>query len=163
MLLQEGNVQAHNVLGLCYYRLGEFGGARESWELSLMISPENNAASRYLDDLHGEDLASCIQNYNEALAQAQKGRLRQAEKILKQKKQACFSFASFGNLLGLCFYGRSRRKQALQTWLRVLAIDRENPLTLKYLQQGFAGDGKLGMMGGNPRGLLALLGGHKRP
>jgi hypothetical protein len=56
---------------------------------------------------------------------------------LLQKRLFCFSFVSFTNLLGLCLYGRGKKKKALWAWLRSLSLDREHPLTLKYLQEGF--------------------------
>ncbi len=137
--LQVQDAQIQNALGLCCFRLGEFEQAKGAWERSVELFSENNPAVHYLAELKQDDFSCRIQSYNEALDLAGKRCYKQAERILKQKKQMTFSFVSFGNLLGLCFYGRKREKEALKVWLRVLSLDREHPLTLRYLQQGFCG------------------------
>ena len=144
--LNGGNWKIANVLGLCYYRLGDFSGAKRSWKRSQAQYTENNPATSYLEDLHGIDFSNCWQGYNKALKLAGDGKYRQAERILLLRETACFSFVSFTNLLGLCQYGRGKKKKALYTWLQALSLDREHPLTLKYLQQGFAGTKNQGIL-----------------
>lgn len=138
VMLQEDKWEAYNLLGLCCYRLGTFDRCREVWERSLTLSPQDNPAAYYLEELNSPAQAYRMQRFNEALALAQRGRYRQAEKRLREKDVCCFSFVTFTNLLGLCLYGRHKKKLALWTWLQALTLDRENPWTLKYLQQGFS-------------------------
>ncbi len=152
--LQGQDAQIQNALGLCCYRLGEFEQAKNAWERSVELFSENNSAARYLAELKQDDFFFRIQSYNEALDLARKRCFKQAEKILKQKKQMTLSFVSFGNLLGLCFYGRKREKEALKIWLRVLSLDREHPLTLRYLQQGFCGSNGMQQQQARRRPLL---------
>lgn len=90
-LLQD-HWQANNVLGLCYYRLGNFGKAKIVWEESKALYPENNPAIRYLADLSGEDFIHCLLGFNGALGLARSSKFKQAARILGQKKLSCFSF-----------------------------------------------------------------------
>jgi tetratricopeptide (TPR) repeat protein len=136
-VLRESDWKIRNVLGLCYYRLGDFSKSKEVWEQSLFQSPEENPAARYLEDLQREDFFTLSQKYNKALELARSGKYKQAEQLLRQKELLCFSFVSFTNLLGLCLYGRGKKQKALRVWLRALSLDRENPFTLKYLLDDF--------------------------
>jgi tetratricopeptide (TPR) repeat protein len=101
-VLRESDWKIRNVLGLCYYRLGDFSKSKEAWEQSLLQSPEENPAARYLEYLQREGFSFLSQKYNEALELARSGKYKQAEQILVQKELLCFSFVSFTNLLGLC-------------------------------------------------------------
>lgn len=132
-----------NVLGLCYYRLGDFSAAKEIWAASLCCSPGENPASFYLKSLKEEGFLLLCQKYNEALLSARDGEHKKAERLLRDKKVSCFSFVSFINLLGLCLYAQGKKNKALRVWAQALTIDQEHPLTLKYLQQSLIKSGRV--------------------
>ncbi|PKM79098.1 MAG: hypothetical protein CVU88_07540 [Firmicutes bacterium HGW-Firmicutes-13] len=131
--LRQEDWKSWNVLGLCYYRLGKFRCAGEAWEQSLFRCPDENKAALYLEYLKSSDFLNICSKYNQGLELTRKGKYRKAEKILE--KRELLNFVSFSNLLGLCLYAQGKKKRAFQVWRQVLSMDRDNLLTLKYIQK----------------------------
>jgi len=66
------HVDARNLLGLVYYEMGEVVDALSEWVISRSYQPEDNLASRYLDELQQnrgrlDTVNQTIKKYNQAL------------------------------------------------------------------------------------------------
>ena len=74
------NINARNLLGLCYYEMGETVSAMEHWVMSINYKPKDNDAARYLKEIRDDEeelemTGLSIKAYNDALAKAKKGDL----------------------------------------------------------------------------------------
>ena len=54
LALSRENINALNLLGLCFYRMGEYEKANKFWRESLLIEGTDNPASYYLAELEKE-------------------------------------------------------------------------------------------------------------
>ena len=66
------NIDARNLLGLCYYETGEAVSALCEWVISKNYRPKDNIASRYLDEIQNnqarlDTINQTIKKYNQAL------------------------------------------------------------------------------------------------
>ena len=76
--LYKYNVDARNLLGLCYFEIGEPVYAMSEWVISKNFQPENNIADSYLMELqkNGSTLSSIkesIKKYNQAVSYIKHG------------------------------------------------------------------------------------------
>lgn len=131
--------KAWNVLGLCYYRLGQFGGARGAWERSLHYGGGDNRAGLYLEYLDSQECLRICRNYEQGLGLARQRDYREAARLLGSREMQ--GYVPTLNLLGLCLYASGKEGGAWQAWRQALALDRDNPDTLRYLQGAGPGPG----------------------
>ncbi len=129
--LREDNWKCWNVLGLCRYRLGQFGCAKNAWERSMLYCSNQNNTALYLEHLKSSDFIAICKKYNQGLELAQKGQYKRAEKTMEQKE--LLHIVPFVNFLGLCLYAQGKRKKALQVWKRSLSMDKDSLTTIGYI------------------------------
>lgn len=128
------NYEIFNVLGLAYYKLGNFLKAKIMWEKSIKLNP-NDDAFLYLKHINSKEFKEISKVFNKALSLANKGKYKNAIKILKTIPYG--ENIKFLNLFGLLKYSLRKRKKALKTWQRVLTLDKSNKEAINYLTKAY--------------------------
>ncbi|MDO4301720.1 MAG: tetratricopeptide repeat protein [Clostridia bacterium] len=132
------NIDARNLLGLCYYRLGRAADALIEWTISYKLKKNDNIAVDYIAELESAREANAmydaITQYNEALSFANQGNTDMAILNLKKALEKNRELADAMNLLALCYIERGRESDAYRLSERVLKIDSTNPIALRYYQ-----------------------------
>lgn len=137
--LNKENIDARNLLGLIYYEMGEAAEALSEWVISSNFRDEGNMASEYIgmiqNDHAGFDvLKKCARDYNGALEMCVQGNKDLAMIRLKKIVQTNSRFVRASQLLALLYMDSSRFDEAEKEISRSLSIDRNNTLSLRYLQ-----------------------------
>lgn len=128
-----GNIQAWNLAGLCYYRLGEYKSAAYCWTQSLQQLPEDNTAAAYLADLQNA-LEETGPYFSRVASLCRQQKYRQAAGILS--KEICSRFAlsaALWNYLGIIRLLNGRTIAAVKCWQTALSIDKFNVAATRYL------------------------------
>lgn len=142
-------IDARNLLGLLYFRIGEIGEAVRQWQISFQFfSNENeNKAYQYMKKLYAsshkrkyEQLKSTISMYNNALKHIEQKSEDLA--IIKLRKAVHInpSFIAANNLLAYCYLRTKQQNKALQSINNVLALDSRNPIAVYYKEVIQPGD-----------------------
>ncbi len=131
---------ARNLLGLIYYELGEVSDALVQWVISLNLDPEDNRADYYLDEAQRkpgalEREAALIRKFNQALHQAQHGAEDLAIISLNQIVRDKPNFVKAQTLLALLYLEAGKNTKAGAALMKVLKIDRNNPLALILMDE----------------------------
>lgn len=132
-----------NVLGLCFYKLGEFKAAKSIWEKSIAINnTEENLGKKYLNTMEERDFKEVCQKYNSALKFCYNKNYKKSVTILTEEnlRKRMKGIVVFDNLYGLCNYGRGNKDMAAKAWRNVLEVDKNNKHALKYLSQIYKTD-----------------------
>lgn len=139
--LNKRNTNARNLLGLCYYEIGEITAALAEWTISRHYNPDReNLAYRYLTTIQSnsarlEVISKTLENYDQALMYSYQGSydlaIIQLKKLLSANENLLDGYA----LLGLLYYETEEFEKARRTFLRALKIDRNNTKLLRYLQE----------------------------
>lgn len=128
-----GNIQAWNLAGLCYYRLGKYKTAQYCWKQSLQRQVAGNAAAEYLADL-SSDLEEAAPYFAMVASLSKNRKYKQAAAVLS--KEICSRFDSgtaLLNYLGLLLALSGRISGAVKCWTTALSIDRSNAAAAQYL------------------------------
>lgn len=132
------NIDARNLLGLCYYRLGRVADALIEWTISYKFKRTDNIAVDYIAELESAREAAAmydaITKYNEALSFANQDNTDMAILNLKKALEKNKGLVDAMNLLSLCYIERGRETEAFKLAERVLKIDRTNPVAMRYYQ-----------------------------
>lgn len=130
------NIDARNLLGLCYFRLGRVAEAIIEWTISYKLKRTDNIAVDYIADFESDRKSAAmyeaIIQYNEALSYANQGNTDMAILNLKKALEKNKELIDALNLLTLCYIERGRENDAYKLAERVLKIDISNPIALKY-------------------------------
>jgi len=136
------NIQARNLLGLCYYAVGRIGEALREWVISVNYGTDNNPAKGYLG-LFQEDmglldkLSDATHNYNEALLFMQQYSEDLATIRLKRAVGINPNFVDAMNMLALVHMKTGEMHKAGALAEKVLAIDVGNPFARRYYREIF--------------------------
>lgn len=134
--LDKKNIDARNLLGLCYYRVGRAADALIQWTISYKFKKTDNIAVDYIAELESSResaaMYEAVELYNEALSFAQQGNTDMAILNLKKAVEKNRNLVDAMNLLALCLIERGRESEAFKLTEKVLKIDATNPLALKY-------------------------------
>ena len=131
------NTQARNLLGLCYYEMGEVVEALCQWVVSKNLQPQNNPAERYLQEVQRdkgklERMNQAIKKFNQALEYATHDcedlAVIQLRTVVSQFPQMMKAH----ELLALLYIKEGEYAKANKLLKRVLQVDRGNTLCLKY-------------------------------
>jgi tetratricopeptide (TPR) repeat protein len=129
------NIEAWNLAGLCYYRLGKYKTAEYCWTLSVHKRPEGNAAGDYLADLRNT-LEETGPYFSQVASLCGYEKYGQAAGILS--KEICSRFdlsAGLLNLLGVLRILNGKASAAVKCWTTVLSIDKSNAGAALYLAE----------------------------
>jgi tetratricopeptide (TPR) repeat protein len=130
------NIEARNLLGLCYYERGQYVDAVTEWVISKNLEDYNPAADRFLDEMKrpGEmDRADKeAEKYNRALDFARNGEYDMAKLLLKKNlSQDSHDILSF-RLLILLYINDNNYQEAIRLIKRAQAIDINDTYILRY-------------------------------
>ncbi|MCT4596799.1 MAG: tetratricopeptide repeat protein [Vallitalea sp.] len=137
--LDKNNIEARNLLGLIYFEIGEVVSALQQWVISKNIKGNENIAEYYIDKIHRnqhklDTLNSAIKKYNQAIYQIQQKSEDLA--IIQLKKVISLNprFIKAYCLLALCYIHDNNIAKAKKYLLKVLSIDKNNYIALKYYE-----------------------------
>lgn len=138
--LNKKNIKARNLLGLVYYEMGELAMALSEWVISLNLKQDRNVAEVYIRKIKSnpnklELINQAAKRYNIALAKAKEGSDDVALIQLKKVAATYPKFIRANLLLALIYMKRNEDERALKVLHRVLKIDRNNTLALKYIDE----------------------------
>ncbi len=136
----KSNKDARNLLGLVYFRMGEVIMALSEWVISVNLSPNGNRAKDYIDDIKNdrERLSAfneSISRYNTGLSYINDGNTDFAVLELKKAINLNPYFLKAYQLLGLIYINAKQYDAARTVLVRALKIDRNNPVTLRYIKE----------------------------
>ena len=151
------NINARNLLGLIYYEMGEVVSGLMQWVISSNYLPENNVASRYLDEIQSdpvklEEANQLAKQFNQALNHAKQGTKDLAFIQMKRILSSYPHFVKGYLLLALLYMDNGNQDKAKKALKRVLRIDKNNTLAVKYLSE----------MGVAPRDIIEMKESSKR-
>lgn len=132
-------IDARNLLGLLYLRIGQVGEAIYHWRLSYDQNPvkEENRAFDFLKEVQGkkrqlDQYKSTVTMYNDALNYIQQGSEDLAIIRLKKAVNINEDFVLANNLLAYCYMQDGQPHKASNCIDRVLKIDCRNATALSY-------------------------------
>ena len=146
------NVNARNLLGLIYYEMGETILGLTQWVISNNYLPEErNIAHYYIDKVQSdqvelEEANQLAKQFNQALMHAKHGTKDLAFIQLKRILSGYPHFVKGYLLLALLYMDNGNPDKAKKALKRVLRIDKNNTLAVKYLSE----------MGVTPRDIIGM-------
>lgn len=134
------NIKARNLLGLVYFEMGEVAMALSQWVISLNYKPEKNVADVYIRKVKAnqnklEALNQAAKKYNFSLRKVQEEGDDVALIQLKKVVSANPKFVKAYLLLALVYMKNGEEEKAAKLLIKVLKIDRNNTLALRYLDE----------------------------
>ncbi len=146
------NIDARNLLGLCYYETGEMVSALCEWVISNNMSSQNNPAERYIKDLQEnknqlDNINQTIKKYNQSIEYCRQDQedmaIMQLKKVIAQNPK----LVKGHQLLALLYMKHQEYEKARRILKKAAAIDNTNTRTLRYLTEieevtGKSGRGK---------------------
>ena len=139
--INKKNIEARNLLGLCYHAMGRVGEALREWVISVNYSGKDNAAQEYLDSFNHmpqlERYSEGLRNYNEALRYLVQHSDDLATIRLKRAVELIPNFVDAINLLALVHIKDGDKMRAGGLIERTLDIDVANPAARRYYREVF--------------------------
>lgn len=134
------NINARNLLGLIYYEMGETVLGLTQWVISSNYLPEHNIAAKYIQEVQSDsdkldEANQLAKQYNQALTYAKQGTKDLAFLQLKRILAAYPHFVKGYLLLALLYMDNGNFDKAKKALKRVLRIDKNNTLAVKYLNE----------------------------
>lgn len=131
------NIQAQNLLGLMYYRLGRVTNAYIHWGVSAKFDKsEANDAHNYLQDILNsveyDEKCKAVSKYNECLKLTKRGNYDMAVMQLKRGLDFNPNSVDLLNLLAYCYIAQGDNHDAYKYVDKVLRIDKSNPTAKRY-------------------------------
>lgn len=151
------NINARNLLGLIYYEMGETVLGLTQWVISSNYLPEHNMASKYIQEVQSDsekldEANQLAKQYNQALTYARQGTKDLAFLQLKRILAAYPHFVKGYLLLALLYMDNGNYDKAKKALKRVLRIDKNNTLAVKYLNEmGVSAKEVINMKGSSSR------------
>ena len=149
--INKKNIKARNLLGLIYFEMGEVAMALSEWVISLNLKPDKNVADVYIRKVKAnqnklEVINQAARKYNISLRKlSEEGddvALIQLKKVISMNPK----FVKAHLLLALVYMKNKDDEKAMKLLNRVLKIDRNNTLALRYIDEinkvGIAGENK---------------------
>lgn len=141
------NIDARNLLGLCYFETGEAVLALVEWVISSNMKPENNLARTYLEDLQSnknrlDTINSTIRKYNQSIEYCRSGNEDMAVMQLKKVIVLNPKMVKAYQLLALLYMKFGEWDRAGRLLKKAVQIDNTNTTTLRYLSFVRAEKGK---------------------
>ena len=138
LILFKKNINARNLLGLIYFRIGKIADALKHWVISNAIK-KNDLAEKYI--LMAQENPKILAMYNGAIKFYNSGLeyIKQHNDDmgvinLKKSLELNPDFIDAMNLLALCYIYQEKNFEAKKILDRVLEIDKSNLLAKKYYE-----------------------------
>ena len=134
------HIEARNLLGLCYHEMGEVVSALSEWIVSMNFKPEQNDADDYIKSVQNnpsrlDEVNGTIRKYNQTLTYLKQGDYDLALIQLKRVLGMSPNFVNGHLLLALLFIRSENKEKAKKALRKVLRIDANNTLALKYYRE----------------------------
>ena len=134
------NIDARNLLGLCYYETGEVVLALTEWVISRNIRTEDNPAQDYLLLLQGnknqlDAINQSIRKYNQSITYCHDGHEDMAVMQLRKVVASNPRYVAAEQLLALLYIKNQEYEKARRVLRRALNVDNTNTTTLRYLSE----------------------------
>ncbi|MEW6623618.1 MAG: tetratricopeptide repeat protein [Bacillota bacterium] len=127
------NIEAWNLAGLCYYRLGKYKTAEYCWTQSVNKRHEENAAGFYLADLRST-LEETGPSFSQVACLCRQEKYGQAAGILSREICSRFDLSTgLLNFLGVLWALDGKTNKAVKCWTTVLSLDKSNADAMVYL------------------------------
>ncbi|MDR1705880.1 MAG: tetratricopeptide repeat protein [Clostridiales bacterium] len=135
--IDKKNIQARNLLGLCYHAAGRLGEALFHWVISQAYQEDDNPASDYIEDVRSnqrvlDKVNHSINLYNAALDFFRGGNGDMSIIRLKKCVELNPAFVDGLNLLSLGYLTVNKPQNAEMYIKKALQIDPFNPIALSY-------------------------------
>ncbi len=134
------NIDARNLLGLCYFERGEVVPALSEWIISKNYESKKNIADEYINFLQSnpsrlDTINQTIKKYNQALNYCYQNSQDLAIVQLKKVLSINENLISGYQLLALLYIEIKDYEKARRTLLRSIRIDRNDTTTHRYLKE----------------------------
>lgn len=134
------NIDARNLLGLCYFERGEVVPALSEWIISKNYESKKNIADEYISFLQSnpsrlDTINQTIKKFNQALNYCYQNSQDLAMVQLKKVLSINENLISGYQLLALLYIETNDYDKARRTLLRALRIDRNDTTTHRYLKE----------------------------
>ena len=138
--LDKKYVEARNLLGLCYYQVGEVGDAMIQWILVNYYDPNNVKANHFLSVANKNQAKldryrNAIKKYNQGLKMARAGAVDQALIQLKRAASMNPDYVAAWQLLAVLYINAGDVTRARKALRRTLKNDVANPKSLRLLTE----------------------------
>ncbi len=138
--INKNNIKARNLLGLVYFEMGEVALALSEWVISVNLKPDKNVATVYIKKVKAnpnklEVLNQAAKKYNFSLDKAMEDGIDVALIQLKKVVSMNPKFIKAYLLLALLYMKKEDSERASKLLKRVLKIDRNNTLAIRYLDE----------------------------
>ena len=145
------NINARNLLGPVHYEMGETVLGLTQWVISSNYLPEGNIAIQYIQEVQSDsakldEANQLAKQFNQSLQYAKQGTKDLAFLQLKRILSAYPHFVKGYLLLALLYMDNGNYDKAKKALKRVLRIDKNNTLAVKYLKE----------MGVTPKDIIGL-------
>lgn len=136
----KNNIDARNLLGLVYFEMGEAVSALSEWVISKNLRPEKNIADDYIEMIQSnasrlDTMNQTIKKYNQAYNYCLQGSKDLAVIQLKKVLSMNPRLVQAHQLLALLYIDSEQWDKAKRELKKVLDIDRNNTLALRYLKE----------------------------
>lgn len=136
----KNHIEARNLLGVVYFEMGEVVAALSEWVISKNLRPDKNIADDYINMVQSnaarlEAINQTIKKYNQALLYCTQDSKDLAMIQLKKVLSLNPKFIRAHQLLALLYIDSEQWDRAQRELGRCMDIDRNNTLTLRYLQE----------------------------
>ena len=137
--LKKDNIQAQNLLGLVYYKLGRVTDGILHWQISLKYQKSGNDALKYIQDCsyNAKEMSKidAITAYNKALHSIKLDNVDLAVMSLKKALEINSASVDANILMALCRMKQGNTSAAIRLLEKVLKIDKENEKAVAYLKE----------------------------
>ncbi len=140
VLLDKTNVPARNLLGLCFYEVGEVVEALSCWIISTNFNSVNNPAVEYVASLRNknadfDEKCAATRKYNRVIENAQNENYDIALIQLKKVVSQCPGLIKAQLLLALFYIEKRAYSRAEKCLKAVLKIDAGNVTANRYMKE----------------------------
>ena len=140
VLLDKTNVPARNLLGLCYYEIGEVVEGLSQWVISTNFNSIGNPASEYIEEVQKkrtdyDDKAQAARKYNQVLENALNENYDIALIQLKKIASHTPGFLKAQLMLALFYIEKKAYARAEKLLRNVLKVDAGNAMAKRYLAE----------------------------
>lgn len=150
------NIDARNLLGLCFYETGEVVSALCEWVISKNMCPDDNPADRFIDQLQNnknqlDAINQSIRKYNQSIEYCRDGHEDMAVMQLKKVVAQNPKLVKAQQLLALLHMKHQDYEKARRVLKKAASIDNTNTTTLRYLSEIEEVTGRTNAFGGRLR------------
>ena len=140
VLLDKTNVPARNLLGLCYYEIGEVVEGLSHWVISNSFSSVGNPAAEYIEEVQKkrtdfDEKAAAARKYNKVLENALNENYDIALIQLKKIVSHTPGFLKAQLMLALFYMEKKAYARAEKLLKNVLRVDAGNAMAKRYLAE----------------------------